>query len=572
MTRLTRHIAFTLSLMTIGLFSTAQAGKSTIYFPDGSSLTGDLRSNDEGLHYIIVGGKPLPIDISNLRCEGSGCPAHNKTDSNTATAESVSALAKPVTQLETSAPQSASTSITPETKPVSKAVSATSQPATKTKVIPAERFGIFGSNTIGAELMPRLIEEYAVSQSADIETAGGAKAEESLFIIKDTQSNTLFEADLRAHGSGTSFPGLQSGEAEIGMASRAIKEKEIRSLQSQGIDNMREPGQEHVVALDGLIVIVSQNNPINQLSLSQVADLFSGKITNWSQVGGLNQPVTVYARDNQSGTFDTFKSLVLKPNKVKLAESARRFESNEALSDAVAADKGAVGFTGFAYARNAKPLALESECGMIIEPSVFNVKTEEYPLARRLYLYTAGKPMSSHAKGLLDFSLSDEAQDVIADVGFIEQTASLKPLDKNSDRVTTVSDEQPALFKQLVKQLNGQDRLSTTFRFRSGSADLDVKAIQDIKRIANALANTENQLYGRKVTLIGFADSVGGFASNQRLSKRRADSVLEKLAENLPQSITQNIKTTGYSELMPVACNTNEVGKNKNRRVEIWVR
>lgn len=542
------HNALALSLMLGFSNYTYAAGEATVYFPDGSSLSGELRSNDLGLNYIIIGGRPFPLDLSNLRCEGSGCP-----DNANSTIESEQQ------SKEVSSPQPT----------VSLPVS-TEQSTAKTEQ-PAPRFGVYGSNTIGAELMPRLIEEYAVTQSAYTDIARGVKAEESVYTAKTSEGSPLFEIDLRAHGSGTSFPGLQSGKAEIGMASRAIKDKEVNMLKKIGIDNMRETGQEHIVALDGLIVIVSQDNPISRLNLSQVADLFSGKITNWSQIGGANQHVTVYSRDNQSGTFDTFKSLVLKPNKVKLTSSAKRFESNEELSDAVATDQGAIGFTGFAYARNAKPLSLESECGLVAEPTVFNVKTEEYPLARRLYLYTSGQALSTHAQGLLDYALSNDAQEVIADTGFIEQGTSIKTYYSNTPRLNTPPSEQPELFKRLVGELKGRDRLSTTFRFRTGSSELDVKGVQDLARIRAALLDPNSELYGREISLIGYSDSVGNFTNNQRLSKRRADSVFQLLTQGLPTSVTSKITTAGYSELMPVACNTSETGKNKNRRVEIWI-
>lgn len=514
--------------------SAAFAEEVTIFYSDGTSYRGDLRLDAQGLQELIIDGKAYSIDMNAiLRCEGPGCPKDSKQSST----------------------QSTNTAATGNSN--------------------GKTFGVYGSNTIGAELIPRLIESYADTQDAQIDTIIGDKPEESLLNATDNDGKILFSTDLRAHGSGTAFPALASGAAEIGMASRAIKDKEIATLKADGIDNMRESGQEHVLGLDGLIVIVSQDNPIKTLSMQQIAQLFSGKISNWSAVGGPDKPVTIYARDDNSGTYDTFKSLMLKPNKAKLSTNAKRFESNEDLSDAVAADSGGIGFTGFAYLRNAKALSLATDCGISYEPDIFGVKTEEYPLARRLYLYTTGKPLSSHAQGLLNYALSDEAQPVIADTGFIDQSVMNKPFKEQGQRTANTikaSDVNLAQVKQMFNRLEGAERLSTTFRFQTGSANLDVKAQQDIQRMAKLLADDNSELAGREIYLLGFSDSVGSAATNNRLSKKRALQVKKTLDKLLPKQKRQYLQTFGYGELSPIACNTDKAGQRKNRRVEVWIK
>lgn len=443
-----------------------------------------------------------------------------------------------------------------------------------------EKLGIYGSNTVGAELMPELVSAYADTLSAVVNTSIGAKSEERRLTAKNMQGHALFEVDLKAHGSGTAFPALANGSAKIGMASRPIKAKEEKQLQQSGITKMRDIGKEHVVALDGLVVIVSPDNPISSLSLSQISKLFAGEINNWSQLGGDNKPVTVYARDNNSGTYDTFKGLVLKPNGKKLSSKAKRFESNEELSDAVSIDAGGIGFTGFAYVRNAKTLSLASDCGLVYEPTIFSVKTEEYPLSRRLYLYNTGTPLAEHAKRLMDYSLSDEAQSVIADVGFIDQSVDSLAFEEQGQRwantispanLENVSKELP-IAQNLFEQLKQTQRLSTTFRFNTGSASLDVKAAQDIRRIANMLTAPDSVYKDKSIYLIGFTDSAGSFAQNLKLSKNRALQVYNTLRPLLNRSVLKRVSVYGYSELSPVSCNTSPIGRGKNRRVEIWVK
>ena len=192
----------------------------------------------------------------------------------------------------------------------------------------ATSFGIHGSNTIGAELMPQLIEAYARSRGGRIRAVNGAADDETDITVMGGDGQTEATIDLQAHGSGTATPGLVSGKALVGMASRPLNPAELTQLENHGLPDMRRAGAEHVVALDGILVIVSPSNPVAQLSMQQVQAIFSGAITDWSQVGGAPGKIDVYARDAKSGTFDTFKALVLDPGKRELVPGARRFESS----------------------------------------------------------------------------------------------------------------------------------------------------------------------------------------------------------------------------------------------------
>lgn len=513
----------------------AVAEEVLITHADGTFSRVELLQTPDGAYYYVAGGQRNYLQTDD-QCEGKACPG----SADKATAASNDTKAN-------------------DTKPYQKSV-----------------FGVFGSNTVGAELMPRLIEGYAEALGADMNIAAGVDPLESTFIAKNNQDQIMFEASLHAHGSGSAFPGLQTGEAEIGMASRAIKDKEVAALEQAGISGMRAAGQEHVLALDGLVVIVAPDNPVATLSMEQIAKIFSGDYKNWSDVGGPNMAITLYSRDSNSGTFDTFKSLVLKPNKRKLSESAQLFESNEELSDAVALDPAGIGFTGFAYVRNAKTLALSADCGIVSEPSVFSVKTEEYPLARRLYLYTSGKAVSEHATGLLAYSMSDAAQETITDIGFIDQTPVSLSFGNQAQRFSGEPAEKgasaSALRQEMLDTIGEAERLSTTFRFKLGSSELDVKSLQDVSRIAKMLSAEDSPYSGKEIYLVGFTDSIGKFANNLRLSKTRSQQVLTALSKNLPESMKGQVKSIGYGELSPVACNTNDAGQAKNRRVEIWVR
>jgi len=425
---------------------------------------------------------------------------------------------------------------------------------------------IHGSNTIGAELMPALIEHYGQTQTWNTERRV-ANNETSTFVFQNAQQQPTLNVGLQAKGSSTAFKGLLNGSAHIGMASRPIKDKEAAKLQAAGLGDLHDFGHERVLALDGLAIITHAENPVQTISMQSLAKVFSGKITNWQTLGGQDLAINVYARDHQSGTFDTFKSLVLKPSKSSLTPNAKRFSSNEKLSDSVARDPQGVGFTGFAYIRNAKAIELEGSCGMRFSPDEFSVKTEEYPLARRLFLYTIPGSATASAQSLLDYSLSDAAQRIISDTGFVNQDIQLKSGEQGKRLHANLFHpiQNQTLLRDLSSKMADADRASVIFQFNHGSSQLDNKSLQDISRLARFLKRPEH--VGKSVKLFGFADSSGDFNTNQRLSLKRAQVV----ATALEAKGIKAASVTGYSELSPIACNTGK-GLDKNRRVEVWLK
>ena len=438
-------------------------------------------------------------------------------------------------------------------------------------------FGIHGSNTIGAQLMPALVESYAKKTNLKIQKVIGSSSEEIILNLTNLNGDKLGKIELHSHGSGTSFPGLVSGAAQIGMSSRPIKNKEQKAMASAGIYNMKSVNREHILALDGLIVILSPTNPINSLSMSQIAKIFSGQINDWSQVGRDKPgPINIYARDVKSGTFDTFNALVLKPQKLKISSQAKRFESNPDLSDNVARDPNGIGFTGFAYKRNSKAITISSKCGIYQKPTLFNVKTEEYPLARRLYLYTTQDLRSPHAKKLLKFSLSENAQNTITDAGFVNQSIQLIPFSELGNHLASAINTKNEEFnleltKKFAREFIDASRLSVTYRFKQGSIKLTNKSKSDIHRFVKLLQTSK--LKNKDIFLIGYSSAQGPFELNKELAFKRALSIKAALLSVGGDKIAHDkIQIRSFGELFPVSCNDTKSGQSKNQRVEVWVR
>jgi phosphate transport system substrate-binding protein len=253
-----------------------------------------------------------------------------------------------------------------------------------------------------------------------------------------------------------------------------------------------------------------------------------------------------------------------------LSSTAKRTENHAEQSDWIAADPNGIGFTGVAYARNAKALNIETTCGLIIEPSTFSIKTEEYPLARRLYLYTNGTPKTVLSQNILQFALSEKAQPIVKSSDFIDQTIDRLPYERQTLRMANALNAAPGDFderimKGLMSDLRDRERLTTTFRFNTGSFELDNKALADITRLRNWLSEPAQQ--GKTVLLAGFADSIGSISANKVLSDARAQAVVRALGP-VPNVRIQN---KGYSELAPASCNDTDVARQYNRRVEVWM-
>lgn len=520
--------AIVVSISALALADPASSAEITLQMRGGDfQVRGELKSYD-GTRYTIQSRAlgSMTLDGARFDCVGDGCPKG----------------------------------------PTGRAAT-TNGPAVATG--DTDTISISGSNTVGNQLMPALVAGFAASTGSTVNRVPQATALD-LNIDLSAAGRSAGSIRMHRHGSTTAFAALEKGEAEIGMSSRPIKIEEVKKLQAAGLGDLSAPGSEHILGLDGLMVLTAQENKTISLSIDTIAKIFAGQITDWSQVGQAAGTINVYAPTDDSGTFDTFKSLVLDPRKLKLSSSAKRTENHAEQSDWVAADLNGIGFTGVAYQRNAKALNIETTCGLVIQPSTFAIKTEEYPLARRLYLYTNGTPKTILAQNILQFALSEKAQPIVKSSDFIDQTIDRISFESQTPRMANALNAAPSdfderLMKVLMSDIRERERVSTTFRFNTGSFELDNKALADVARLRNWLSEPAQR--GKTVLLAGFADTVGSFGSNKTLSDARAQAVVRALGP-VPGFRIQN---KGYSELAPASCNDTDIARQYNRRVEVWI-
>lgn len=411
---------------------------------------------------------------------------------------------------------------------------------------------IQGSNTIGATLAPALVRGLLQAQGATaIETVPGADVNELQVRARDVLGHPL-RIDIAAHGSSTGFTALRSGDADLATASRSISDSESRQLQALG--DLRSPASEQVIGLDGVAVIVHPDNPLPQLSTAQLAQVFSGQVTRWEQLGITAGTISLYARDDRSGTYETFKALVLDPHHAALAHHAQRFESSEALAARVKADRQAIGFSSLAAVHGAKVVAIAEGHAPAMLPTPALVASEDYPLSRRLYLYLPGKAAKPQAQALADFAQSRAGQAIVAEQGFISQQVRALPMPAQADM--------PPRYRALATEAR---RLTVNFRFQEGSASLDNKAQRDVLRVTEYLRHADKLQH--KAVLVGFGDPKATLGRADLLSRLRAMAVRRELA----RAGVEVREVMGLGDDLPVAGNDLEQGRLRNRRVEVWV-
>ena len=219
---------------------------------------------------------------------------------------------------------------------------------------------------------------------------------------------------------------------------------------------------------------------------------------------------------------------------------------------------------------------------MTFQPDTFGVKTEEYPLSRRLFLSTpplGGFAPQSAAAGLIEFALSLKAQPAVREAGFIDQ--ELEQSNAQGVRVAHAQNLPPAPARTdhqasadpgaaLLRDIGGTARISTTLRFHANSTALDNKALNDIEVLAQFLRFLRETKSGRRLVFAGFSDSEGAVPRKVALSLERANAARQALVRKDPRN-AEVIDARGYGPVLPVACNDSETGRDKNRRVEVWL-
>jgi phosphate transport system substrate-binding protein len=261
---------------------------------------------------------------------------------------------------------------------------------------------------------------------------GGTPA--AVHTIEDTGSDTLVnlalawaEAYMQLHpevrisvtggGSGTGIAALINGTVNIANASREMKPEEIAAAKANGFTPV-----EHSVARDAIAVVVNLANPVRELTLQQISDIYTGRIRNWREVGGENRPIVLLSRESNSGTYVYFLENVVRlgqKSALLFSPDTLLMPSSEGISVEVRQNPNAIGYDGLGYVTSdQKVLAVaKNRDGPYVLPSAATVNDGSYPVSRPLYMYTVGEP-TGHIKDYLDWIVSS-GQTLVTELGFV---------------------------------------------------------------------------------------------------------------------------------------------------------
>jgi len=234
-----------------------------------------------------------------------------------------------------------------------------------------------------------------------------------------SKANPGVNAAVTGGGSGTGIAAMIAGTTDIAISSRTMKEKEINKAKQNGIEPF-----EIRAALDGLAVVAHPSNPVSQLTIDQLADIFTGKIKNWKEVGGNNLQIVILSREINSGTHVYFKEHVLRKGDEKSVEEfspmALLMSSSQAIAEEVSQNPNAIGYYGMGYiSQKQKVISVAKDANSpYIGPVMENVQDNSYPISRPLLLYTKGQPQGI-VKAFVDFALSAEGQEIVKKTDFV---------------------------------------------------------------------------------------------------------------------------------------------------------
>lgn len=325
-----------------------------------------------------------------------------------------------------------------------------------------------------------------------------------------------------------------------------------------------------VIALDALVPVVALDNPLTEVTQAQFRDVLAGRIRNWSDLNGVNNPVHVMLAEAR--LMDSDLARVFPKMRIRRVE---RDADIEGLAARISDDPTAFGVVPLSMMGNTMPLVIRGACGLASPATDATVKSEDYPLTQPLFLFRNAAHQPRIVRDFVAFVRSPEAQSAIRAAGFVDQGIGRVPFERQGHRlanaVLTANDDRARLseVQRMVVELMQGHRLTLTFRFEDGASTLDVQSRSNVRRLADAIRHGEFE--GEELVFVGFTDGEGPEDGNLRLSKRRANSVRKEVLKFLGGADIDLI-AEGFGEIVPMACDDTDWGRQVNRRVEVWVR
>ncbi|MCK5567603.1 MAG: PstS family phosphate ABC transporter substrate-binding protein [Actinomycetia bacterium] len=245
--------------------------------------------------------------------------------------------------------------------------------------------------------------------------------EVSMYWVENfSNANPSVNISVTGGGSGTGIAALINKTVDLANASRSIKDSETEAAESKGINI-----QEFIVAWDGISVVINKGNPVTELSIEQISKIFTGEITDWSEVSGEDGEIVVISRDSSSGTFEYFKKRVIQMDGAAkdndYTQKALFLASNVVIREEVSANENAIGYIGLGYLDGSVKAVniIGEEATESVEPSIENVQNGSYPISRPLFVYAPDASLTDLGQAFLDFVMGEEGQAIALEIGFV---------------------------------------------------------------------------------------------------------------------------------------------------------
>jgi len=423
------------------------------------------------------------------------------------------------------------------------------------------------------EALARFADEKSLNLTRSIGGDGNIQ-----YLIGDNDGALVADITVAAANDTDSIEALFSNTAAFALTREAFTPATVSQVTGLSVSDIGALLESRPIALDALVAQINPANRVDSISVAQIGDILAGRITNWAQIGGDDGDILVHVTAPESNLSRTIERDILAPRGLQLAPNTAQFDSLENLDEDIAEDPQAFTLSYRSAARNVKIPSTRNICNMFSSASDFSLQTGEYPLTMTWNLYTLNnQEIPEIAVALADYLVSDQGQASAKEVGLVGLAFTHQPMSAQGERLLSamlaenIGAQGINAYRGYLGEVSNATRMSATIRFLTGSAELDARAISDIRRLSNLIAN--GMLNKDDLVLIGFSDSVGGFGSNITLSRNRAEVVKSVLLqENIGRLQSEDVLTFGFGPVAPVGCNSTDAGRSLNRRVEIWMR
>lgn len=429
----------------------------------------------------------------------------------------------------------------------------------------SEDVAISGPEILTEIFIPATLEAFARDRGLTIrrEITGDGALSMVLGDPKGQQGPARFE--MSTSGTSSAIAQLALGEADIAVTTRPPTDDERSVLTA---------AKSRMLGRDGIIPIVSRDNPVQAVTLDQIRGMIAGEITDWSDLGGAAGAIEIHLLEE--GTDQDVILQAILGQELQRGGDLRLHLDHSGIADAVARNPRAVGLSRFSELGNARPLALAGACGLWVGPDRFSIKTGDYPLVMPVILYHRDGDLSPVVAEFLNYLGLDGVQGPIRQAGFVDTlTEELDLTDQGRRLVNAIKiagrTSPTSVLRRLVEGLEGHSRSSVTFRFEPKSSELDAASHDLVQDFGQALLSGAYE--GRKVTLVGFTDGVGTAERNVEVARARARAVERAVRDAAPGLDAEKVELSalGFGEALPIGCDESDWGRRANRRVEVWV-